>query len=87
MGLIRTLRHSAVEVELHLKNHNLARGSRCKIRNVMSLLFNHGRRYDLCHRNPIEWVRQSTKRSTASDILTTIDVQSLLANLRFERGR
>jgi len=36
----------AVEVELWLKNLDLAAGSRCKIRNVMSLLFNHGRRHD-----------------------------------------
>ena len=73
----------AVEVELWLKTLDLAPGSRCKIRNVMSLLFNHGRRHDLCERNPIEWVRQSAKRRTAPDILTTSEVQSLLANLRF----
>jgi len=49
----------------------------------MSLLFNHGRRHDLCERNPIEWVRQSAKRRTSPDILLTNEVQSLLANLRF----
>jgi integrase len=48
----------------------------------MSLLFNHGRRYDLCERNPIEWVRQSAKR-TSPDVLTTHEVPRLLANLRF----
>lgn len=73
----------AVEVELWLKNLDLAPGSRCKIRNVMSLLFNHGRRHDLCERNPIEWVRQSAKRRTSPGILTTNEVQCLLANLRF----
>ncbi len=73
----------SVEVEVWLKNLDLASGSRCKIRNVMSLLFNHGRRYDICERNPIEWVRQSAKRRTCPDILTTSEVQSLLANLRF----
>lgn len=73
----------AVEVELWLKNLTLAPGSRCKIRNIMSLLFNHGRRHDLCERNPIEWVRQSAKRRASPDILTTHEVQSLLANLRF----
>lgn len=73
----------SVEVELWLKNLNLAPGSRCKIRNVMSVLFNHGRRHDLCDRNPIEWVRQSAKRRTSPDILTTNEVRSLLANLRF----
>jgi integrase len=49
----------------------------------MSLLFNHGPRYDLCERNPIEWVRQSAKRRTSPDILLTNEVQTLLANLRF----
>jgi integrase len=73
----------AIEVELWLKNLALAPGSRCKIRNVMSLLFNHGRRHDLCERNPIEWVRQSAKRRTTPDVLTTNEVQNLLANLRF----
>jgi len=49
----------------------------------MSLLFNHGRRHDLCDRNPIQWVRQGAKRRTAPDILTRDEVQGLLANLRF----
>ena len=73
----------AVEVELWLKHLNLAPGTRCKIRNVMSLLFNHGRRYELCDRNPIQWVRQSAKRRTAPDILTSNEAKTLLANLRF----
>lgn len=47
----------------------------------MNLLFNHGRRHDLCDRNPIQWVRQSAKRRTAPDILTTSEVQLLLASL------
>ncbi len=73
----------AVEVELWLKGIDRAAGTRCKIRNVMSLLFNHGRRHELFDRNPIQWVRQSAKRRTAPDILTSIEVQGLLANLRF----
>ncbi len=43
----------ATEVELWLRNLDRAPGTRCKIRNTMSLLFNHGRRHDLCERNPI----------------------------------
>jgi integrase len=39
--------------------------------------------YDLCDRNPIQWVRQSAKRRTAPDILTSDEVRGLLANLRF----
>jgi integrase len=49
----------------------------------MSLLFNHGRRHDLLDVNPIEWVRQSAKRRTAPDVLTSFEVQTLLAHLRF----
>jgi integrase len=48
----------------------------------MSLLFNHGRRHEICDHSPIQWVRQSAKRRTAPDILTSSEVQSLLANLR-----
>jgi integrase len=72
----------AIEVELWLKNLDRAPGTRCKIRNLMSLLFNHGRRYDLCECNPIQWVRQSAKRRLAPAILTTTEVQNLLAILR-----
>jgi len=82
-GDCRLLDIRAVEVESWLKSLNRAPGTRCKIRNVMSLLFKHGRRHDLCDRNPIEWVRQSAKRRTAPDILTRAEVQTLLANLRF----
>jgi integrase len=73
----------AVEVESWLKSLNRAPRTRCKIRNVMSLLFNHGRRHDLCDRNPIQWVRQSAKRRATPDILTRDEVQGLLASLRF----
>ena len=72
----------AIEVEVWLKNLDRAAGTRCKIRNLMSLLFNHGRRYELCECNPIQWVRQSAKRRVAPDILTTNEVQQLLASLR-----
>jgi integrase len=72
----------AVEVELWLKELDRAPGTRSKIRNTMSVLFNHGQRHDLCERNPIQWVRQSAKRRTAPDILTTSEVRMLLASLR-----
>lgn len=71
----------AVEVELWLKDLDRAPGTRCKIRNLMSLLFNHGRRHDLCDRNPIQWVRQSAKRRCAPDVLTSCEAKNLLANL------
>jgi integrase len=81
-GEYRLLDVRAMEVESWLKSLNRAPGTRSKIRNVMSLLFNHGRRHELCDHNPIQWVRQSAKRRTAPDILTSSEVQSLLANLR-----
>lgn len=73
----------AVEVELWLADLDRAPGTRCKIRNVMNLLFNHGRRHDLCDRNPIQWVRQSAKRRSAPDVLTSSEATNLLANLRY----
>ncbi len=47
----------------------------------MSVLFNHARRYDLYARNPIQWVRQSAKRRSAPDVLTSNEVRRLLAAL------
>jgi len=72
----------AVEVELWLKNLERAAGTCCKIRNVMSVLFNHARRYDLYERNPIQWVRQSAKRRSAPEVLTSSEVRRLLTALK-----
>jgi len=72
----------AVEVELWLKRLERAAGTCCKIRNVMSVLFNHARRYDLYDRNPIQWVRQSAKRRSVPDVLTGDEVRKLLAALK-----
>src|SRR5580700_6767694 len=71
----------AVEVELWLKHLQRAPATCCKIRNVMSVLFNHARRYDLYDRNPIQWVQQSAKRRSAPDVLTCNEVRQLLAAL------
>jgi integrase len=71
----------AVEVELWLKHLNRAAGTCCKIRNVMSVLFSHARRYDLYDRNPIQWVRQSAKRRSTPDVLTSNEVRQLLGAL------
>ena len=72
----------AVEVELWLKTLERATGTCCKIRNVMSVLFNHARRYDLYNRNPIQWVRQSAKRRSTPDVLTSNEVRRLLTALK-----
>jgi integrase len=58
-----------------------ARTTHAKIRNVMSVLFNHARRYDLFDGNPIQWVRQSAKRRSVPNVLTIEEVRHLLAAL------
>jgi integrase len=72
----------AIEVESWLRTLPLARGSRAKIRNLMSVLFNHARRYDFIDRNPISLVRQSAKRQTAPDVLLPSEINRLLCSLR-----
>ena len=59
----------------------LARSSCAKIRNLMSVVFNHGIRHDICDRNPIQLVRQSAKRKAVPVILTANEVQRLIAVL------
>ena len=72
---------NAGEVELWLRSLPLARASCAKIRNVMSVIFNHGIRHGICDRNPIRLVRQSAKRKTFPVILEPGQVQKLLAAL------
>ncbi len=50
-----------IQVESWLRGLPLARSSGAKIRNLMSVLFNHACRYELFDRNPIYLVRQSAK--------------------------
>ena len=51
-----------IQVESWLRRLPLAKSSCAKIRNLMSVLFNHACRYELFDRNPIYLVRQSAKR-------------------------
>src|SRR5215471_4927857 len=71
----------AGEVELWLRSLPLARSSCAKIRNVMSVVFNHGIRHGICVRNPIRLVRQSAKRKAVPVILSAGEVQRLIAVL------
>ena len=75
------IRINAGEVELWLRSLPLARSSCAKIRNLMSVVFNHGIRHDICDRNPIQLVRQSAKRKAVPAILSASEVQRLLAVL------
>ncbi len=70
-----------IEVESWLRRLPLARSSCAKIRNVMSVLFNHACRYEFFDRNPIHLVRQSAKRKTAPNVLTPHEIKTLADGL------
>lgn len=72
---------SAGEVKLWLRSLPLARSSCAKIRNLMSVMFNHGMRHEICDRNPIRLVRQSAKRRKIPEILSVSEVQRLISTL------
>ncbi len=71
-----------VAVEAWLAGLALADGSKAKIRNIMSAIFNHAMRYEWTTRNPITLVRQSAKRQRVPEILTAEEIKSLLAELQ-----
>jgi len=74
-------RISAGEVELWLRSLALAKSSCAKIRNIMSVLFNHGIRHEICEYNPIRLVRQGAKRKKFPTVLSASEVQQLIASL------
>jgi len=80
-GSYPLVRVNAGQVELWLRSLTLARASCAKIRNLMSVLFNHGIRYEICNRNPIQLVRQSAKRKAIPVVLSPSEVQRLLSAL------
>jgi integrase len=71
----------AVAVEAWLHNLPLANGSKAKIRNIMSALFNHAIRHEWLVRNAITYVRQSAKRQRIPDILDVEELKKLLSEL------
>src|ERR1700728_3482487 len=64
-----------IQVESWLRGLPLAKSSCAKIRNLMSVLFNHACRYELFDRNPISLVRQSAKRRTPPTILVPAEIR------------
>jgi integrase len=62
---------------------NLARGSKAKVRSVMSVLFNHAIRHELLPQgsNPITMVRQSAKRMQIPDVLEVVELRLLFGEL------
>ena len=71
-----------IEVESWLRSLTVARSTCAKIRNIMSLLFNHACRYEFFDRNPIRLVRQSGKRRSAPVVLTPAEIRLLLEGLK-----
>lgn len=70
-----------VAVEEWLDSIKRAKGTRAKIRNLMSALFTHAMRYEWIDRNPIKLVRQSAKRERIPDVLELWELQLLLSKL------
>jgi len=71
----------AVDVEAWLRRLPIARSSRAKIRNILSILFNHACRYELFDYNPMRFVRQGAKRRRAPDVLTAVEIRALVDHL------
>ena len=70
-----------VQVESWLRSLAAARSTCAKIRNVMSILFNHACRYEFFDQNPILLVRQSAKRRTAPSVFTPAEIKALVDGL------
>ena len=88
---LRSLRYLPRKKKHTQKNETqqkpLAPGSKAKIRNLMSVLFNHAIRWGIFPTNPIagpvrkSGVRQSSKREEIPDILEVHEMRSILAGL------
>jgi len=72
-----------VAVEKWLRKLKLSRGSKAKIRSIMSVLFNHAIRHEFLPQgmNPITMVRQSAKRMKTPDILEVSEMVELFGQL------
>jgi integrase len=70
-----------IQVESWLRRLPLAKSSCAKIRNLMSVLFNHACRYELFDRNPIYLVRQSAKRRRVPVVLMPSEIKALVDKL------
>ena len=87
-GACRLTDVKAIEVEKWLKTlcfkktgGALARGSKAKVRNIMSALFSHAIRWEWADKNPITSVRQSAKRQKAPDVLIPEEIVAILGEL------
>jgi site-specific recombinase XerD len=74
-GDLRIDQVKSVAVEEWLDSIKRAKGTRAKIRNIMSSIFHHAMRYEWVERNPIKLVRQSAKRERTPEILELAELQ------------
>jgi integrase len=80
-GNVRLSEVRTMEVESWLRGLPLAKSSCAKIRNILSVLFNHACRHELFNGNPIRLVRQGAKRRTTPSVLTPLEIKALINNL------
>jgi integrase len=80
-GSYRLAEVKTVAVEDWLGKIPRSRGTKAKIRNIMSAIFNHAIRYEWGQKNPITLVRQSAKREKIPTILEASEIQLLLTVL------
>jgi hypothetical protein len=69
----------SVAVEEWLDSIKRAKGTKAKIRNIMSAIFHHAMRYEWVDRNPIKLVRQSAKRERTPDVLELASGQRVVS--------
>ena len=80
-GTVRLDKVKTVAVEQWLRSLEYAPATKSKLRNIMSALFSHGKRYDMLLANPIQGVRCSAKRQREPDVLVPEEFSALLEEL------
>jgi integrase len=80
-GGVRLSEVRTMEAESWLHRLPLAKSSCAKIRNLLSVLFNHACRHEIFDRNPIRLVRQGAKRRATPSVLTPPEIKALIDNL------
>ena len=81
-GEVRLCEIRTLEVEHWLRSLPLAPKTKANLRNLMHVLFECARRWELISANPIELVRQSGRRQKTPKRLTIEELRRLLAQLR-----
>jgi site-specific recombinase XerD len=72
----------SVAVEEWLGKHPMAAGTKAKLRNIMSAIFNHALRHEWAEKNPISLVRQGAKREAIPGVLDVAEIAALLTELQ-----